>query len=85
MAAEAGFDQKLLPVVGFGELEEEDLGVEVVDIGQAQRHQSFRELVGDDPNIEGGESLLHLGLGIMLEMPDIEVDSGSKDVEKWLW
>ena len=48
VAAEAGFDQELLLVVGFGEFEEQDLGREVVDVGLPQRDQAGRQLVRDD-------------------------------------
>lgn len=33
VVVEVGFDEELLVVVGFGEFEEEDFGVEVVDVG----------------------------------------------------
>ena len=48
MAAEARLDQELLLVVGLGEFEEQDLGGEVVDVGQPQRDQASRQLVRDD-------------------------------------
>ncbi len=48
VAAEARLDEDLLLAVGLCELEEEDLGVEVVDVGQAQRDEGLGELVGDD-------------------------------------
>jgi hypothetical protein len=48
MAAEPGVDKELFLVVGFRELEEKDLGGEVVDIGKPQRDQAFLELMGDD-------------------------------------
>jgi hypothetical protein len=34
VAAEAGFDQDLLLVVGLGKFQQEDLGVEVIDVGE---------------------------------------------------
>lgn len=48
VASEARFDDELLLVVGLGELEEEDLGGEVIDIGDTQRHQGVVELVRND-------------------------------------
>lgn len=48
MTAEARLDQELLLVVGLGELEEQDLGGEVVDVGKPQRDQASRQLVRDD-------------------------------------
>lgn len=47
MRTETGVDNELLLVIGFGELNEEDLGGQVVDVGDAQGHQA-RELVCDD-------------------------------------
>lgn len=48
MAAEAGVDDQLLLVIRLRELEEEDLGREVVDVGESQSHQALLELVCDD-------------------------------------
>lgn len=48
MASEAGVYDELLLVVGLGELEKQDLGGEVVDVGQAKGHQALVELVCDD-------------------------------------
>lgn len=48
MAAEAGVDEELLLVVGLGELEQQDLGGEVVDVGEPERHQGLVKLMGDD-------------------------------------
>lgn len=36
MRAETGVDDELFAVLGFGELEEEDAGGEVVDVGEAE-------------------------------------------------
>lgn len=64
MASEARIDDKLLLVIGLGKLEEQDLGGEVVDVGQPQGSQALLELVGDDFDVNGGETLLHDGAGI---------------------
>lgn len=48
MASEAGVYEELLLVVGLSELEEEDLGGQVVDVVQAQRDEARRELMSDD-------------------------------------
>ena len=46
--AETGVDDELFAALGFGELEEEDAGGEVVDVGEAEGDELRRELVGDD-------------------------------------
>ena len=48
MAAEASVDDELLLVVGLGELKQEDLGREVVDVGDSQGGQALLELMGND-------------------------------------
>lgn len=48
MTAKAGLDDQLLAMIGFGELDEEDAGGEVVDIGYAERDETVGELVGND-------------------------------------
>lgn len=48
MAAEAIVDEQLLLVFRFSKLEQQDLGGEVVDVGQSQGHQALVKLVCDD-------------------------------------
>ncbi len=59
MTAEAGVDEELFAVVRFRELEQEDAGREVVDVGQAERGEGGGEFVSDDADVEGGEALFH--------------------------
>jgi len=61
MASETRVDEELFAMVWFGELEEEDAGGEVVDVGQSQRDEAGGEFVGDDLDVEGGEALFHAG------------------------
>lgn len=60
MEAEAGVDDQLLFLAGDGELEQELLGGDVVDIGKSEADQSLRQLVGDGLD-EGG----HTSISIM--------------------
>lgn len=48
MAAKASINDELLLIIGLRELEEKDLGGEVVDVGQSQSYQMLLELMGDD-------------------------------------
>lgn len=48
MTSKAGVYEELFLVVGLGELEEKDLGGQVVDVVQAQRDETRRELMSDD-------------------------------------
>jgi hypothetical protein len=48
VAAKAGIDEELLLVVGLGELEQQDLRGEVVDICQSKAHQALLKLVSND-------------------------------------
>lgn len=48
MGAKSGIDDKLLLIVGLCEFEEQDLGGEVVDVGDAEGSQALLELVRDD-------------------------------------
>lgn len=75
MHAEAAVDHDEVLAVGLGELEEEDAGGKVVDVGDSVADEGAGELVRDDLagvslagggrqgraylEIEGGESLLH--------------------------
>lgn len=48
MAAKASIDNELFLVIRFREFKQEDLGREVVYVGESQRHQALLELVSDD-------------------------------------
>lgn len=48
MATEASIDDELLLIVGFCELEEQNFGGEVVDVGDPESTQALLELVGND-------------------------------------
>lgn len=48
MASKAGVYDELLLVAGFGELEEQDLGGEVVYVGDSKADQGLLELVSYD-------------------------------------
>jgi hypothetical protein len=48
VAAEAGIDDELLLIFGLGKLEQQDLGGQVVDVGQSKADQALLELMGDD-------------------------------------
>jgi hypothetical protein len=48
VTAEAGVDDQLLLVIRLRELEEKDLGREIVDVGESQSHQALLELVCND-------------------------------------
>ena len=48
MAAEAGVNHQLLLVGRLVELEQEDAGGEVIDVGDAEGGEGGVELVGDD-------------------------------------
>lgn len=47
MAPKPGFDDELLLDIGLGEFEEQDSGRELVDVGDAERHDALGELVRD--------------------------------------
>ena len=59
MASKTAFDDHLLPGIGLGELEKEDAGGEVVDVGKTECAKGVGQLVGYDFDIEGGEALFH--------------------------
>lgn len=48
MASKARIYDNLLLMIRFCEFEKEDLGREVVDIGDSEGNEGIRELVGDD-------------------------------------
>lgn len=48
MTSKAGVYEELFLVFGLGEFEEKDLGGQVVDVVQAQRDETRRELMSDD-------------------------------------
>lgn len=48
MASKARVDNELLLAGGLGELEEQDLRGQVVDVGHTQSHQALVEFVSDD-------------------------------------
>jgi hypothetical protein len=48
VAAESRVDNKLLFVVWFRKLEQENLGRKVVYVGESKSHQAFLELMGND-------------------------------------
>jgi hypothetical protein len=47
VASEAGVDDELLLDIGLGELEEQDAGGELVDVGEAESQDFLGELMGD--------------------------------------
>ena len=53
-------DDELLAVFWFGELEQENAGGQIVDIGQAEGDKAVGELVGNYMHVQGRESLLHV-------------------------
>lgn len=57
MAAEATVNDQLFPPLRFGELDQEDSRGEVEDVRASQREEGVGEFVGDDFDVEGGESL----------------------------
>ena len=48
MAAEASIYEQLLLVVGLRELEEQDLGREIVDVGHTEGDDALLKLMGND-------------------------------------